>query len=70
MGKLTIKQKIFILLFAIFIGIAGLCISIVLVNERNTDPNMYNRARVLLNDSIHKANNLVFSGLEKYTYSI
>ena len=70
MGKLTIKQKIFILLFAIFIGIVGLAVSIVLVNERNTDPDMYNRTRVLLNDGIHKANNLVFSGLEKYTYSI
>lgn len=70
MGKLTIKQRICILIAAIFIGIAGLCVNIVVLGQRNTDKGIYNRTKVLLNDDIHKANNLDFSELEKYTYSI
>jgi len=70
MGKLTIKQKIYIFTIAIFIGVAALGVSMVVVNGQDIDKDMYNRTKVLLNDDIHKANNLDFSGLEKYTYSI
>jgi len=70
MGKLTIKLKVCILLFAIFIGVAGLCISIVLLKTQDTDRNMNNRTKVLLNDGIYKANSLDFSELDKYTYSV
>jgi len=70
MGKLTIKQKICILLAVIFIGVVGLCTTIVVVNGRNTDKDMYNRTKVLLNNDIYKANSLDFSELDQYTYSI
>jgi len=70
MGKLTIKLKICILLVAIFMGVASLCVSIAVVNERNTDKEMYNRIKVLLNNGIYKANSLDFSELDNYTYSV
>ena len=70
MGKLTIKLKICILLVAIFIGVAGLCVSIVVVNQRNSDKDLYNRTKVLLNNGVYKANSLDFSELDKYTYSV
>ncbi|MGH4120826.1 HAMP domain-containing sensor histidine kinase [Clostridium sp.] len=70
MGKLTIKQKICILIAAIFIGIAIFGVSILMVGQHNADKDMYNRTKVLLNDDIFKANNMDFSGVGKYTYSI
>ncbi|SEW35803.1 HAMP domain-containing sensor histidine kinase [[Clostridium] fimetarium] len=70
MGKLTIKLKICVLLVAILIGVASLCVSIVVVNERNTDRDMFNRTKVLLNNGIYMANGLDFSELDQYTYSV
>lgn len=70
MGKLTIKKKIVLLIVAFMLGIVGLCVSIVVAGENSTDRDIYNKTKVLLNDDIHKANNLDFTELEKYTYSV